>query len=92
MRYDKSTLTAPSTDPEKKLYNLIHNAAPDISDLTNGKVRLGKIEGTAAGLDSADLPSLLIIRIGFRKHVQSSVNNIEGLGDLSVTLTGLKFL
>ena len=66
-------MTAPSTDPEKKLYNLIHNAAPDISDLTDGKVRLGKVEGTAAGLNSADLPSLLIIRTRFLKSVESTV-------------------
>ena len=64
LRYDKSTLTAPATDPEKKLYNLIHSSAQDISDITDGKVKLGKIEGTAAGLDSATLPSLLIIRKG----------------------------
>ena len=84
-------MTAPSTDPEKKLYNLIHNAAPDISDLTDGKVRLGKVEGTAAGLNSADLPSLLIIRTRF-PIIRNGVNNIEGIGDMSVTLTGLKFL
>ena len=51
-------------DKVDKLYNLIHNASLDISELTDGQVKLGKLEGTAAGLNTADLPSLLVIRKG----------------------------
>ena len=64
LRYDKSTVTPQSTNPERKLYDLIHSASPDISELTDGQVKLGKLEGTAAGLNTADLPNLLVIRKG----------------------------
>ena len=52
-------------DKVDKLYNLIHNASLDISELTDGQVKLGKLKGTAAGLNTADLPSLHVIRKGF---------------------------
>ena len=55
LRYDKID----------NLYNLIHNASTDISELTDGQVKLGKLEGTAAGLNTADLPSLHVIRKEF---------------------------
>ena len=64
LRYDKTILTAPSSDPKKKLYDLIHAAALNISEITDSKVKLGKLEGTAAGIDAADLPSLLVVRQG----------------------------
>ena len=64
LRYDKSILSPsfPSTDPKKKLYDLIHAAGLNISEITDSKVKLGKLEGTAAGIDAADLPSLLVVR------------------------------
>ena len=63
MRYDKTILTpAQSSDPKKELYDLIHSAGSDISEITDNQVKLGKLEGTAAGMDTADLPSLLVVR------------------------------
>ena len=65
LRYDKSTrFSDPKTDPKKKLYDLIHAAGLNISEITDSKVKLGKFEGTAAGIDAADLPSLLVVRQG----------------------------
>ena len=64
-RYEKSTpFIKDRTDPKKKLYDLIHAAGPAISESTDNKVKLGKLEGTAAGIDAADLPSLLVVRQG----------------------------
>lgn len=62
LRYDKTILTAQPSDPKKKLYDLIHSAGSDISEITDNQVKLGKLEGTAAGMDTADLPSLLVVR------------------------------
>ena len=64
LRYHKSTPFASATDPKKELYDLIHAAGPAISESTDNKVKLGKLEGTAAGIDAADLPSLLVVRQG----------------------------
>ena len=62
MRYDKTILTASSSDPKKKLYDLIHSAGSNIAEITDTQVKLGKLEGTAAGMDTADLPSLFVVR------------------------------
>ena len=55
LRYDKS---------KKKLYDLFHIAGPNIFELTDSQVKLGKLEGTAAGIDTVNLPSLLVIGKG----------------------------
>ena len=74
LRYDKTILTAPSSDPKKKLYDLIHSAGSNISEITDNQVQLGKLEGTAAGMDTADLPSLFVVRSGFQNTLRNFSN------------------
>ena len=62
MRYDLKSIQ--SDGPEKKLYDLINSNASAISEITDSQVKLGKLEGTAAGIDTANLPSLLVVRQG----------------------------
>ena len=62
LRYDLKSIQ--SDGPEKKLYDLIHANASAISEITDSQVQLGKLEGTAAGIDAVNLPSLLVVRQG----------------------------
>ena len=67
-RYEKSTpFIKDRTDPKKKLYDLIHANASAISEITDSQVKLGKLEGTAVGINAADLPSLFVVRQGSTK-------------------------